>query len=490
MTKDHARVVLAGIIPNRLDLLRELVKEVSSDYFNDPIYGKMFQFVEYYYQKVDGVLSKQALLDILDRSSADPGRKALYEETYDDLAELSVDDADFMWAVSELREDFAENNLKSALASSMEIITKGVEQKNGEELRGQEDAREFLTTALANLDQELNTQQSPHGDMRDEVSVMLAEYEKSKTDRIAGVLTGVRFGIPDLDEKVGGLQPGDLAISAGYSSDGKTALCVQLAWSAAIEQGKNVLFLSTETVNTVIRRRIISRHSRHSKFHAWNLPEGINSKNLKLGSLTDQEFEFFQHITEDFGSNPDYGRMYIYQVPRQASMEVVEQIMAATQKKFNIDLVVCDYLALLRPMGVRSTDRESLSGILKNAKQIATTFNKGKGVPFISPWQVNRAAKESADSIGMYTSKSLAETAEATNTPDVIVSILAPMEKERYTDITGQVLKNRDGETANGILMEVDYATSTFRSKSGFATFSGSSLTETFSTDSFAGLLG
>ena len=132
----------------------------------------------------------------------------------------------------------------------------------------------------------------------------------------------------------------------------------------------------------------------------------------------------------------------------------------------------------MRPLGARSTDRESLSGILKNAKQISTTFNKGAGVPFVSPWQVNRAAKDAANSIGMYTSASLAETAEATNTPDVIVSLLAPVDNTaRYTDIVGQVLKNRDGETANGLQLEVDYATSTFSSRNGFASLASTAVT-------------
>lgn len=490
---NHAKVVLAGVLPKRLDLLRELTKEVTEDYFTDPIYAKMFALIQNYYQRVDGVMTRNALMDMLNRSNLDPGRKAVYEETFDDLVALDITDAEFMWSVHELREDYAESNLKGLLTKSMEIVTKGVltNDRTGETLKGQEDAREYLLSGMANLDQELSRQESPHGDMRDEGSLILAEYEEKRAARAANKLAGVRFGIRDLDEKVGGLQPGELVISAGYSSDGKTSLCVQLAWSTAVEQGKNVLFLSTETVNTVIRRKLISRHSRHPKFADWGLPEGLNSKNLKEGTLNAHEQEFLEHVVYDFTNAEEYGHLYIHQVPRMASMEVVEQIMNATQKKFNVDLVVIDYLALLRPLGVRSTDRESLAGILKNAKQIATTFNKGAGVPIISPWQVNRASKEAANSIGMYTSQSLAETAEATNTPDVIISLLAPVDNtERYADITAQVLKNRDGETANGILLEVDYATSTFSSKTGFTSLSSVSLVGASSEDSFAGLLG
>ena len=488
-TEEHAAVVLAGVLSGRLDLLREALKVVSEDYFTDPTQVSMFKFIVHFYQKVDGVLTKAGLLDILARIKYDAGRVALFSETFDALAAREVDDTDFFWALSELQEDYAEANLKEVLTSSMEITTKGIVRSNGEVLQGQEDARAFLSEKLATLDQELNKDSSPHGDMRDEGALILAEYEERQLARSENRLAGVRFGIRDLDEKVGGLQPGELILSAGYSSDGKTSLCVQLAWSAAVEQGKNVLFLSTETVNTVIRRKLIARHSRSSAFESWGLPEGLNTRNLKEGSLNAHEYEFLQHVVQDFGSE-DYGHMYIHQVPRMASMEVIEQIMNATQKKFNVDLVVCDYLALLRPTGVRSTDRESLSGILKNAKQISTTFNKGAGVPFVSPWQVNRASKEAANSIGMYTSQSLAETAEATNTPDVIVSLLAPVDNTaRYAELTAQVLKNRDGETANGIQIEVDYATSTFTSKTGFSSLATASLTGSAMGEAFDGLI-
>lgn len=481
--KEHGRIVLAGIIPSRLDLLEEALNSLEIDYFVDSTQKVIFKLLEHYYQKSGGVLTTPALDDILSRGKTDPGRRALYAETYEDLKNFRVDDADFRWSMQELREDYAEETLKVTLADSMEIIQVGLEQKNGEVLQGQEDAREYLLDKLSDLDASMNTQEAPHGDMREESALIVQEYTETKTARSEGRLSGIQFGIRELDEKVGGLQRGDLALSAAYTNDGKTTLCVQLAWSAAVEQGKNVLFLSTETVNTVVRRRLISRHSRHPKFFDFSLPEGLNSKDIKAGTLNPAEEEFFQEVVRDFGDpKNEYGHMYIHQVPRFATMDQVEQIMKSTQKKFDIDLVVCDYLALLRPVGNRYTDRESLSGIIKNSKQIATSFNKGRGVPFISPWQVSRAAWEDALTLGRYTSKALAETAEATNTPDIIVSILAPENNsERYANLSAQVLKHRDGETADGIQLTVDYATCHFSGRGTMDSFDSAGYSTGFS---------
>jgi len=153
-------------------------------------------------------------------------------------------------------------------------------------------------------------------------------------------------------------------------------------------------------------------------------------------------------------------------VPQGATIATLESRVLRVQRQFPVDLLVVDYLALLRSERRRDSDREELGTIIKSAKQLATTFADGNGVPLVSPWQVNRAAKEQANKAGMYSLSSLAETAEATNSADVIVSLLEPEDNYgRYADLRAQVLKNRDGETFNHIPLVVDYATSAFRDK-------------------------
>jgi len=141
----------------------------------------------------------------------------------------------------------------------------------------------------------------------------------------------------------------------------------------------------------------------------------------------------------------------------------VESKLIRIQRMFGIDLVIMDYLALLKPDRRRNTSREELGDILKETKQLATTFNNGAGVPFVSPWQVNRTARQEAQNTLSYTASALAETAEASNSADLIISLLAPEEDaSRTKNIKMQVMKNRDGETANAFDVQVDYATSRF----------------------------
>jgi hypothetical protein len=66
----------------------------------------------------------------------------------------------------------------------------------------------------------------------------------------------------------------------------------------------------------------------------------------------------------------------------------------------------------------------------------------------------------------------LAETSEATNSPDLLISVLEPEDNnDRYAMLKGQILKARDGITSASIMIQADYATSTFSSPSTASSF-------------------
>lgn len=472
---DHSLNVLAAIIPARRDLLEKALHQLDTGHFVDRTFAVLFGFLQRYSDHSSGaVMPKKFLGDLLRDKGVQPGQALAFEEMYDLCEEKQVDDSEFAWSVLQLRELAAERATGEALTTSMEILRSG-KQVGQEVVKGHDAARLHVLESFQSIDRNLSMQDAPEGDVRDEANDMLSDYSERKREREQGHAPGILFGIPELDAKVGGLQPGELILAAGYSSDGKTTLCTQVAWSAAVEQGKNVVFLTTETLRPQVRRKILARHSMLPQF---DLPEGFNTKDLKAGTLPPAQEARLGDVVRDLTKNPAYGRLYIAQVPRAATLASIELRLNRIQRKFNIDFVVMDYLALLRTQR-RNSQREELSEILKDAKLLAFGFDGGRGVPFMSPWQVSRDARTQAETLGMYTSKALSETAEATNSSDVIVSLLAPTDNsDRRVDVTMQVLKNRDGETANGIVVNVDYATSTFRSRGlGLAALSRGNLT-------------
>jgi len=67
--------------------------------------------------------------------------------------------------------------------------------------------------------------------------------ERCKTRHVPG---SVRTGLKNLDQILGGICPGDLALVAGRPGMGKTSLCAGIAIDAAMRQGKTVAVISLE----------------------------------------------------------------------------------------------------------------------------------------------------------------------------------------------------------------------------------------------------
>jgi replicative DNA helicase len=351
----------------------------------------------------------------------------------------------------------------------MEILQHGAVDSKGNRLYGHADARAHALVKITEVDRDLSLQGAPEGDIREEGADILAAYAEGKQRRLEGRSKGILFGIDELDEKTDGLQKADLCLMVGFSSSGKTSMCSQLAWHAVTQQSKNVVFLTTETIRAHVTRKIIARHSKLPQF---DIPEGIDSDDLKKFKLSPELEDKFREVVSDFTRNPEYGKCHVAQVPQGATMGMISAQLMRIQRQFPIDLAVMDYFGLLHATRRRKDMREELSDIIKEAKQFATTFDDGNGLPFVSPWQISRAARDNARVSGGYTSAALAETSEATNSPDLLISVLEPEDNnDRYAMLKGQILKARDGITSASIMIQADYATSTFSSPSTASSF-------------------
>lgn len=454
---DFAKLVLGGILPNRIDLADRAITHLTEIHFPDSQYRTLFLLVERYVERYGGIFSRQQLEDILTAQKVDVGKVALYTEMYDTLAKAKVSDDEFRWAIDQLKELAAERHTAEAITTGMEILHRGIKDSKGEDKIGHQAARMHVLEKFADIDRELAMQDSPEGDARLESDEIWDEINNPKN------VEGIKFGIPTLDKVVNGNQNGELNLIVGYTNSGKSMLAsAQLPWSAAIEQGKNVVILTTETLRPQIRRRIICRHSRHPMF---GLDKGINSRDLKKGKdymekVLPEQFKVLPDIIDDFTNNPNYGKLVIVQVPRNATITSCENRVLRYQREFEVDLVVIDSINLLRADRRYPSKREELASMLIEGKQFATTFANGRGVPVISPWQAGREAWKEAQEKGYYNTSALSETHESSTSADVIITILEPQgEVGREVNMKVQVAKHRDGEKANAMDIGVDYAT-------------------------------
>jgi replicative DNA helicase len=449
---DHAARVLSGILNgSRRDRLAQANSVLIDDHFQDPVLRVIWTFVLRYYDLTAHVVSEEAFRDLLARRGTDEGKLLLYTERLKSLAATPVADHEFKYAIQGLRDIRAHVETGETLATAMEILTAGA-TVDRRDLLGHEDAREYLYSALTSIDRLDKADHAPEGDMRTEARDILSDYADRKAGRGT---TGVRSGIPFIDNTTNGFANGEMWLIAAYTGQGKTQFCSQTAWDVCVKQGKNVFFATSETQRTQVRRRIIARHSRQPQF---GLPKGLDSKKIRLGTLNADEERILQEVIEDFTTNPNYGRLHIAQVPRGATLSFVEARANRFAQVCNVDLEIIDYIALLKSEAKRASSREELSDVLKDAKMHAVAFQDGNGVPLLSPWQMSQAALQRAETAGVYTLASLSDTSEAEKSADGIIPMLRMPDNPR--EVRLGFLKSRDSDTPEPATLECDYRTS------------------------------
>jgi replicative DNA helicase len=448
VSTDHARVVLAAIAPHRRDLLLYALHHLEPEHFRFTEQRKVFEILERYYDVAGDVLPQATLTDLLGRSGVDESKQLLYEELYADLVAYEPADHEFRYSVDALKDLRSQQKTGEVITLAFEILERGVEMPDRDR-KGHEDAREYLYAELGQIDRLSHQETAPEGDIKHEGTEVLEEYAAKKSGLTP---SGVMTGIHSIDVISGGLQNGDLALIAAYTSQGKSQLCAQTAWDTAVVQGKNAYIATSETVRGSVRRRLICRHSRLPQFE---YPQGLNTRDVRDATLDEKGEQVLRAVVDDLDNNPAYGKMHVVQIPRGATLGYVESKMKRAGEQWEIHLGVIDYIALLKPDRKRDNGREEMNDLLKDSKVMATSFYGGKGLPLLSPWQMSKTAYANAVMSGGYQLTSLADTSEAEKTPDMLVALLVLDDNPHQAKV--QFLKNRDGETPPQFTLSIDY---------------------------------
>jgi replicative DNA helicase len=462
----HGGTVLSAIVGGRgsMKALDIASTRLTMEHFEDPRQGKLFALLVRYALANHGIMTRAALEDVLRNSKA--GSRLEMAEYYSALAKSIPARHEFLHAVEMLRVLHAERATFSVLTTGAEIIRsqEGVRIDDRTVLCGHEDARSFVLEALARIERDLNLAESPEGDAHDGADSILEAYARAKDLQMRGEAPGILFGIGALDRFIeGGLGNGEMAVLRAGTTIGKSRFCVQWAWHASVVQHKNVVYFTTETLKHQIDTNLVARHSRLPQF---GLEQGLNARKIRAGRLSREEEAALDAVVKDFKLG-DYGRLRTVQMPEHCTVAGMSARFAAIEKAFGPEFVVADYLQLFEPerRGRESKEYENQSGILKSAGRWCQSARNGAGVPFVTPWQVNRRGRENLRANGGYTLEDSSGTQEASNTPDLVLDL---MDKEKDTSLGRRVplelvaAKVRDGARGHAVPLEVDYATCYF----------------------------
>jgi hypothetical protein len=401
--------------------------------FND-IWGDLFRIIAEYFKITEGgVIGSDEFMDFIDSAGdlSDEKRSA-YEATFAELLDRHVNPSAFRYYVTRLL-DLFKFSQGSKILSNAQVVLQSQLTIGKKTYEGYEGMRDIVLKGIYDIDR-VTVPTVTDGNVMEEAQKIMEEYASLKCCQ-----DNAATGFTRIDKCTGGMHPGELWLWIGFTGEGKTFSCINIAYHVAFKQRKNVLFLTSETVRSVVRRRLISRHAREL------YKEGINLTAWKKGELDPESLKRLQDTLNDMETRKgEYGRFELLQMPSGATTDFVSASLASYQSSFNIDLCILDSIHLLQPKKPRQSSYAELDDMLIDIKSIIVSHNSGKGIPLISPWHVNRSSWEKAKEDGRYTKSSLAKTSEAERQADVIVSILK--EENGWRELKGAIIKNRDGE--------------------------------------------
>lgn len=331
---------------------------------------------------------------------------------------------DYQYALDRYRDRVLGDGLGTILQVAATILTTGHQtpQPKGPPitLKGPTQALSFVADSMETLQARFRTG-AVEGNVMADAGGIYQRYLARKTAPAVGVPTGFE----KIDQSHGGMKPGDLALVLGFTGQLKSMIVLNIAYRAAVFHGKHVAFVPLEQSAQATMDSLAVLHCQHPKFGDHFL--SITYDRLRAGTLTPGEEDLLQTAMVDLQTCKDYGAC-LYKEPDKADVSVgdIRRWAETKARTVPLDLLVVDYLGLVNPSSGGLSMRESAIANLaiREAKQLAMTFNHGKGISVLSPFQANRDGFKEAEKVGgRYNLRALAWASEAEKSADLVYSV-------------------------------------------------------------------
>ncbi len=191
------------------------------------------------------------------------------------------------------------------------------------------------------------------------------------------LITGVSTGFEKIDYMTAGLQPSDLIIIAARPGVGKTSFCLNVTSNAALNEGLSVGMFSLEMTKEQLMLRLLSIKAK------------VSFSTIRSGYIKDSELKDIYKAAEEYGN----ANIFIDDTPALTVLEVRAKARRLKRDR-GLDLMIVDYLQLMRGSGSRNESREreiaEISGSLK-------ALAKELSIPVIGISQLSRQTETRSD---------------------------------------------------------------------------------------------
>ncbi len=239
-------------------------------------------------------------------------------------------------------------------------------------------------------------------EMRDQVMKAILEIETLYQNK--GGLTGLATGFARLDQMTGGMRGAEMFVIAARPSMGKTALAMNIAEHVAVELQKAVGVFSLEMSTQQLVQRLLCSRAR------------VNLQKVRDGFLSQQDIGKITRGAEALAKS----KIYIDDSPGISVLELRAKARRMRERQ-GIELVVIDYLQLLRSTSRRAQDNRQIeiaeisAGVKALAKEldipviVLAQLNRNpesrtggsKGRPRLSDLRESGSIEQDADIVGL-----------------------------------------------------------------------------------------
>lgn len=220
-------------------------------------------------------------------------------------------------------------------------------------------------------------------------------------------VTGVPTGFIDFDVKTAGLQRSDLIVMAGRPSMGKSALAIGITEYAGVVEQIPVAFFSLEMSKEQLVQRILCSHAR------------IDAHKVRTGHLSPSDWPKLTAAAGELSEAP----IFIDDTPAISILELRAKARRL-RAHHDIQLLVVDYLQLMRTSGRLENRQQEISEISRSLKALARELT----IPIIAISQLSRAVESRQDHRPQLSD--LRESGAIEQDADVVVLLLR---EEYYT---------------------------------------------------------
>jgi replicative DNA helicase len=213
-------------------------------------------------------------------------------------------------------------------------------------------------------------------DIRRMSEILVSTMEMiQKQIEAGGRMTGIPTGFEQLDRILNGLQRSDLLILAARPAMGKTALALSMACHITLNEGRAAALFSLEMGAEQLVMRLLA-----SEAH-------VDLKEIRGGRPGTDDF---RRLSEAAARLSD-AEFYIDDSP--VSLAEVRARCRRLSLQGKLDLILIDYLQLMKPSSPNLPREQQISEISRGLKSLAKELN----VPVVALSQVNRASEGRTD---------------------------------------------------------------------------------------------